>query len=298
MRHVQLRAFHNVALTGGFSRAAEALNLTQPAISDQVRRLEEAYDVLLFDRRGRRVVPTAAGERLFAITRRLFAVEREAADLLGEARALRAGHLRIVADAPHHLLHILAAFRGRHPGVRVTMRSANSAGVAEALHGYAADVGVMGELPDDPALAGAVLSSAPIVAFAARGSPLAQRESVGLEDLARMPLVMREHGSKTRAKMDSAAEAAGIVLVPAVEAEGREAVREIVAAGGGVGFVSRAEFGADPRLVPVPIVLPRGAADPLRMEEALVFLRQRREGKLVRAFLATALEVVPEARGF
>ena len=72
MRYVQLRAFHNVAIHGGFSRAAEALCLTQPAISDQVRKLEEEYDVLLFDRKKKQVTVTAFGKKLLEITHRLF----------------------------------------------------------------------------------------------------------------------------------------------------------------------------------------------------------------------------------
>jgi DNA-binding transcriptional LysR family regulator len=72
MRYVQLRAFHYVAICGGFSRAAEALFLTQPAISDQVRKLEEEYDILLFNRHKKQVTLTAPGERLLEITRRMF----------------------------------------------------------------------------------------------------------------------------------------------------------------------------------------------------------------------------------
>src|SRR6478735_1544640 len=98
MRYVQLRAFHHVAISGGFSKAAEALHLTQPAISDQVRRLEEEYDVALFSRRHRQIVLTPAGTRLLALTHRLFGAEGEALDMLQEERALRTGSLRIVAD--------------------------------------------------------------------------------------------------------------------------------------------------------------------------------------------------------
>ena len=110
MRYVQLRAFHYVAICGGFSRAAEELYLTQPAISDQVRKLEEEYDVLLFNRQRKQVVLTPSGEKLLVITRKMFDIEQQALELLSESRALRAGTLRIVADAAHHLLHILAEF--------------------------------------------------------------------------------------------------------------------------------------------------------------------------------------------
>ena len=91
MSYSQLRAFHAVAVHGGFSKAAAKLNLTQPAISDQVRKLEERFDVVLFDRRKRTVRVTDLGRRLLEVTRRMFEMESEALELLTESRALRTG---------------------------------------------------------------------------------------------------------------------------------------------------------------------------------------------------------------
>ncbi|MCB2117257.1 MAG: LysR family transcriptional regulator [Rhodobacteraceae bacterium] len=285
MRYVQLRAFHNVAVHGGFSRAAEELRLTQPAISDQVRKLEEEYDVLLFNRHKKQVTLTQQGERLLEITRRLFDNESQALELLSESRALRSGALRIMADSAHHLLHILARFRTRHPGVKITVRAGNTETVLSALHAYEADIGVLGDRPDTRDIETVALNTTPIVAFVAKTDPLAARPALTIRDLADLPLVFREEGSKTRRKLEDAARSAGVALSPAIVAEGREAVREIVASGAGVGFVSAAEFGADARLVALPI---KGACD-LSMEESLVCLRDRRGGKLVNAFFDCAL---------
>ncbi len=287
MRYVQLRAFHYVAISGGFSRAAEELHLTQPAISDQVRKLEDEYDVLLFNRHKKQVSLTPQGEKLLEITRRLFDNEQQALELLSESRALRAGTLRIVADSAHHLLHILARFRDRHPGVKVTVRSGNTDSVLAALHGYEADIGVLGDLPESRDIEALQLNSTPITAFVARSHALASRKSLSFAELKDLPLVLREDGSKTRRKLEEAANAAGVTLVPAIEAEGREAVHEIVASGAGVGFVSAAEFGADARLVAIPI----DGAEEMVMDEALVCLRDRKGGKLVQAFFAVAREM-------
>ncbi|OYX45352.1 MAG: LysR family transcriptional regulator [Rhodobacterales bacterium 32-67-9] len=287
MRYVQLRAFHNVAIEGGFSRAADALHLTQPAISDQVRKLEEEYDLLLFNRHKRQVSLTPQGERLLEITRRLFDNEQQALDLLSESRALRAGTLRIVADSAHHLLHILARFRERHPGVRVTVRAGNTDSVLSALHGYEADIGVLGDLPESHDIEALQLNSTPITAFVARDHALARRKSLTFAELKDLPLVLREDGSKTRRKLEDAARSAGVTLSAAIEAEGREAVREIVASGAGIGFVSTAEFGADARLVAIPVE----GAEAMVMDEALVCLRERRGGKLVQAFFDIAREM-------
>ncbi|MCA0030074.1 LysR substrate-binding domain-containing protein [Mesorhizobium sp. B263B2A] len=283
MRYVQLRAFHQVAISGGFSRAAEALFLTQPAISDQVRKLEEEYDVLLFNRNKKQVTLTHSGQKLLEITHRMFDTEQQALELLTESRALRSGTLRIVADAAHHLLHILGSFRARYPGVQVSVRAGNTETVISSLYSYDADIGVLGEVPTGRDFEVLKLNSTPIIAFTSIDHPLAGKKSLTLAQLAQESLVMRERGSKTRQKLEDLAAASKVELRPAIEAEGREAVREIVASGAGIGFVSAAEFGQDSRLMPITIDAPETL-----MDEALICLRERSGGKLVRAFLDMA----------
>jgi aminoethylphosphonate catabolism LysR family transcriptional regulator len=284
MRYVQLRAFHYVAICGGFSRAAEELFLTQPAISDQVRKLEEEYDILLFNRHKKQVTLTPAGEKLLEITRRMFDNEDQARELLTESRATRAGTLRIVADSAQHVLKILAIFRAKYPGVSVIISGGNTETVIDSLFSYEADLGILGEQPPAREFETISLNATPISAFVARGHPLAGRKSLSFEDLTNLPLVMREHGSKTRKKFEEAAAAKGFTFTAAITAEGREAVREIVASGVGVGFVSVAEFGEDPRLIRIPL---EDEAEMI-MEETLICLRERRGGKLVSAFLDIA----------
>jgi aminoethylphosphonate catabolism LysR family transcriptional regulator len=284
MRYVQLRAFHQVALSGGFSKAAHALRLTQPAISDQVRRLEEEYDVALFSRRHRQIVLTPAGNRLLAVTHRLFGAEGEALELLQEERSLRTGSLRIVADSVHHVLDVLTAFRERHPGIQVAVAQGNTGSIVETLINYDAEIGVLGELGDERPFEVLPLNVSPIIAFAARRHPAAARACLALAELGDWPLVMRERGSRTRALLEQRAAEQGLALRFAVEAEGREAVRAIVAAGGGVGFVSAAEFGDDdPKLVRIPLDGP-----PLLMHEKLICLHERRNSKTIQAFFNLA----------
>lgn len=289
MRYVQLRAFHHVAISGGFSRAAAELFLTQPAISDQVRKLEAEYDVLLFNRERRQVTLTPAGEDLLAITRRLFDAEGQALELLSESRALRSGRLRIVADAAHHIVHVLRAFRERYPGVMVSVRSGNTETVVENLLAYEADIGVLGDLNPSRDFDIIRLNATPITAFTSRDNPLAGTSSLSLAELAGLPLVGREVGSKTRRRLEEAAAKTGVELKFAIEAEGREAMREIVASGLGIGFVSEAEFGLDPRLVRIAI---RG--EPVLMDEALICLSERSQAKTIRAFLDLARSMSPD----
>lgn len=282
MRHVQLRAFHMVAKHGGFSRAAEALNLTQPAISDQVRKLELQYDILLFNRKKKQVSLTPDGEKLMEITNRLFEVEQQALDFLNESRALHEGTLRIIADSAFHLTTVLGRFRARHPRVRIEFSSGNTNDVVNALHNYTADIGVLGEVPRSKDFSILHLGASQIVGFAAKDFPL---PSVGLrlKEVAKLPLVMRERGSKTRQKIIDYARCSAITLTPTITAEGRDAVREIVASGAGIGFVSLAEFGHDDRFRQVNIPDLN-----ITMDEALITLKERENGRLIKSFMAAA----------
>ena len=286
MRYVQLRAFHHVALSGSFSQAARALRLTQPAISDQVRWLEEAYDVALFVRKRRQIELPPAGARLLVATRRLFDAEGEALGVLQEERSLRAGTLRIAADSVDHVLEALTVFQSRFPGIQIRIVGGNSEEIVEDLLNYQVDIGVLGDLRDDRPFEVLSLNLSPVVLFVAKSHALAGCASMSLDALAAWPLIMREEGSRTRQMFEALARAQGVTLRYAIEAEGREAVRRLVATGIGVGIVSEAEFDDDPRLVKIAL-----DHQPLTMHEKLICLKDRRNGKAIHAFFAVVREL-------
>ncbi|NNE79310.1 MAG: LysR family transcriptional regulator [Silicimonas sp.] len=279
MRYTQLRAFHHVALHEGFSRAAEALNQTQPSVSDQVRRLEQAHDTLLFLRERRQVRLTAAGEDLFRLTREFFDVEERIGDFLEHSRSAITGKLRIVADSALHITAAVGRFRAAHPKVFVSIHTGNTAEVLQRLRDYEAEIGVVGNIDPAPDLDLVDLGRSPIVALVRKGYLPEGKAALGFNDLQSHPLIFREQGSRTRANLEDEARRRKLPLAPAIEVEGREAMREVVASGAGIGFVSEAEFGHDDRLVSVPI---EGMS--LAMSEALVSLKARRDVPVIRAF--------------
>lgn len=283
MRYIQLRAFHYVATLGGFSRAAEALHVTQPAISDQVRKLESEYDMKLFDRRKKQVSVTKNGQALLEITNRLFEIEQQAYEFLSESRSDHIGALKIVVDSAHHMTRVLTLFRQEFPDVFISIRSGNSEQVLDLLDRYEADIGVLGYVPNDSKLDVVPLESTPLVAFASTSASVSTRKTVSLKELAHWPLVMREQGSRTRAKLEEQAGKLEIELNISIEAEGREAVRQIVADGGGIGVVSDAEFADGPDLHKI-IIRDKN----LTMQEAIVCLNERRENKLINRFMSLA----------
>ncbi|MGI9367366.1 MAG: LysR substrate-binding domain-containing protein, partial [Ruegeria sp.] len=240
MRHSQLKAFHHVALLGGFSRAAEALYLTQPAISEQVRKLEQDHDLLLFHRENKRVRLTAAGEKLLHLTKQYFEIETQIEDYLTESGAAIDGELRIIADSAHHLTGLLAPFRAKYPNITISFRAGNTDKILNEVRAYNAEIGVAGSLFPGRDMSVVNMGKTEIVAFAAHGLLPENKSSLTFPELVGLPLILREQGSKTRQKLEAEAKKQSVILQPAIVAEGREAVRELVASGAGVGFVSRA----------------------------------------------------------
>ena len=287
MNYSQLRAFHAVAIYGGFSKAAEKLNRTQPAISDQVRKLEKEFDVLLFDRHKRSVRLTNLGHRLLELTRRLFEMENEAMQLLSQSQALKLGHLKIAADASLHLIQLVSEFREQYPGISISLTIGNSGKVLGQLLDYEADIGVLANAPEDNRFLRITLRSDPLVAFVDSKHPWADRNSVSLTEFATEPLVMREDGSITRRIVEEELNRIGVDYNLAMVAEGQEATREAVAAGIGVGIVSLPEFGFDPRLKALKLKDCDRA-----MTESLVCLKARANLRVIHAFWTVAKEHV------
>lgn len=284
-----LRAFHAVATEGSFTKAARLLHVTQPTLSQEVKALEDAHGVLLFDRSRRGVALTEVGHALFAVTRRLFAAEQEALELLAGVRHLEGGSLAVGADGPFHAVPLLAAFAKRHPGPTVTLSVGNSQVLLQGLLDTKIDVAVLGGVPDDPRLTIVPFRRDPVKALLPRGHRLAERRAVTLQEMAAERLVMREPGSMTRTLVEQAFADAGLTPASTLEIESREAVVEAVAAGLGLGFISAAEFTPDPRLVLLPLDGVR-----VEMEESVVCLRERRRLAVVRAFLEVARELAVE----
>jgi aminoethylphosphonate catabolism LysR family transcriptional regulator len=279
MRHAQIRAFHAVAVHGGFSRAAEALGLTQPAVSDHVRKLEESYGVQLFTRSPAGVALTAMGRKLFAIAERLFEAEAEALELLSRGRTLEEGQLTIGADAASHILPELARFRLRHPRLAVRLVTGNSAQLLKRLEDFSIDIAVTAERPPDPPFLSRKLRSDRLVAVVQRSSRLSRRKEIGFAELVSLPLILREEGSMTRRLLLEEAARRGLSPSATIEIESREAAREAAAQGLGLAIMSEGELVPDGRLAVLSI--PDWETE---MEEWMICLGSRSSLHVIRSF--------------
>jgi LysR family transcriptional regulator, low CO2-responsive transcriptional regulator len=283
MNAAQLRAFHAVASAGSFTRAAARLGVTQPTLSGQVKALEDTYGVELIERRGRQLVLTTIGTALLDLTRRIFGLTEEAEQLLAAARGLERGHLRLGADAPYHVLSALNAFTKHYPKLGLSLTVGNSDALIRDLLDHRIDVAVAANLAPDSRLHMFPVRQDRLVLFVSKAHAWAKRRSVKPAELAGERLILREPGSSTRRVFETAMIRAGIALEEVIEINSREAVREAVAAGLGIGVVSESEFGNDPRLVKITL-----AEADLGATEYVACLAERKDLRLIRAFLELA----------
>ena len=215
MDDFRLKVFITAARTLSFTRTAERLYISQPAVSRHIGELESRYRVPLFVRRGSRLELTAAGETLLACAERLAGDYRRMEYEMGLCASAVEGELRLGASttiAQYLLPPILARFTTRFPGVRVSMMSGNSDQVEQALCGHGIDLGMVESLSRRQGLHYTLFRPDELVLVARPGGKYARRETVTPEELPRIPLVLRESGSGTLEVIAAALAARGIRL--------------------------------------------------------------------------------------
>ena len=280
MRLTQLRSFHAVARAGGFTGGAKLLHISQPTVTTQVRFLEQTYGIELFYRRGHKVTLTPLGEQLYAMTQKIFALESETVHMLKDSGQLKSGHLRVGAVGPFHVTEMLAEFNQRYPGMQVSVRVGNSEAVLETLVSYQTDVAVLAHFTDDPRFHFVPYRRHPVMIFVHRSHRFAGRKSIRIKDLDGEGLILREVGSTTRKALEEALEQAGVAPRVLMEIGSREAIREAVIKGVGIGAVSEIEYIPDPALCMLRV----RDAD-MYTHAHVVCLEERRGARLVKAFL-------------
>jgi aminoethylphosphonate catabolism LysR family transcriptional regulator len=292
MSITQLKAFHIVAQSGGFSQAARDMAISQSTLSSHVRELEAVCGLNLLDRRPRGVKLSAGGERLFEITSRLFAAEREANAFLQGDVDPAGGHLRVAADGPVLALPILSRLEAERPKLTFSLSIDNSARVIDQILDYRADVAITAQAPDDPRLHGVHFLSMRLGLCVPLCHPFAERASVKMQELQGMSFVMRERGSRTREIFEKNLADHCTTVEHVAEVSSREGVREAVANGAGYGVFADREFGHDARLAFIPIEDAREI-----IHEYAVCLAERRHLPLIRRFIDEACGLTTHGAG-
>ena len=256
----QIRAFVSVSRLGSFTRAATALNLTQPTLTVQIRRLEEALDIRLFDRTTRSVVLTRIGTNLLPVFERMVGDLDAAIDETKEA--MTRGVVRIAAlpsVAAAILPQAINTFRSHYPGASFVVRDVVASRVVELVRDGTVDLGITGGNLPGGDLALAFQTAEAFNGVFPRTHPLAGRGSVTRADLVQYPLVALQSSTSVRSVVDEWLEGAPRAPVIACEATYMMTVAGMVSAGLGIALLpaSAREVLAFPDLVSVPVVEPR-----------------------------------------
>jgi DNA-binding transcriptional LysR family regulator len=254
----QLRIFEAVARHLSFSRAAEELHVTQPAVSMQVHALTEQAGVPLLEQIGKRIFLTAAGEELLRHTRRIIQQLHEADDALAAIRGAKGGRLTlgVVSTAQYFAPRLLVAFRKKYPDADLRLGVFNREALVHQLADNQIDLAIMGVPPKEVDTVAAVFADHPHVIVAASKHPLAAKKRITPAELAGQPFIIREPGSGTRGAMERFFAAHGVTLTDTTEMDSNETIKQAVMAGMGLAFISDHTIGlelAAGRLVHLPV---------------------------------------------
>lgn len=236
----QLAVFAEVARQGSVVRAAENLHLTPPAVSLQVKELENQVGQVLFDRSGRRMSLTTSGEYFLFYARKLLATLKDAGDAMARLSRLETGRLTIgmVSAAQYFLPQLLAKFHAEHPAVDVRLRLGGRGDLGAMLQSGDVDLCVMGRAPRDVPHRAEPFAAHPHVLVTAPQHRFARAEGVPVAALADEPFIVREAESGTRAALQEYLDAHHVAPSFVMEMPSNEAIKQAVMAGMGVSLLS------------------------------------------------------------
>jgi len=255
----QLRVFAAAARHQSFGKAAEELHLTPPAVSMQIRELEEQVGLPLFDRSGRQVALTVTGEYLLVYVRKVLATLKDAEDAIARFRGLETGRVSIgmVSTAKYFVPRMLAQFRQEHPAIEVKLAvGGNREQLVALLRANEVDLAIMGRPPRELATRAEPFAVHPHSVVTAPDHPLTRIGHAPASLLANYEFIIRETGSGTRAAMEKFFADHRLQPRVAMEMTSNETIKQAVMAGMGVSFLSLHTIGLERRagLLVVPDV--------------------------------------------
>jgi aminoethylphosphonate catabolism LysR family transcriptional regulator len=286
MNLAQIRAFHAVAMHGGFSAAAQALGVSQPAVTQHIKALEESLGTRLFTRGGSGVELTVQGHDLLPHVHRAVMMLDDLGTRISGSRALRVGHLGIGICAPYVVMPILRRFCALHPGVRLDVRLDNSSRLLDLVGANRVNLAIATLREPDPAFFCEGLVEQRVLVLVPRGHGWWDRVSVAVGELEGSDFVLREPGSMTRQLFEAGLAEAGVGVALRFALGSREAVKEAVKSGFGLGIVLDKELGRDRHLRGIPVT---GAA--MSAAEYVVALPDVASLGTTAAFIAAAREI-------
>ncbi|MBX9811125.1 MAG: LysR family transcriptional regulator [Burkholderiales bacterium] len=281
----QIRLFEAVARHRSYTRAAEELHLTQPAVYIQVKRLEESMGLPLIERVGKKLLLTRAGDEVYeaavAVMTRLTALSGTLVDMKGKV----AGPLKVavVTSAKFFMPHFLGRFLREYPQVQPQLTVTNRARVVERLLGNHDDFVIMGQVPEHLDLVVQPFMENPLVMAAHPEHPLTRERSIQLDRFASERLLLREPGSGTRSATERLFAEHGLSLQPYMELGSGEAIKQAIMANLGVSVLSLSSLKLELETKRISLLQVEGL--PLRRMWHAVYLGGKRLGLTASVFM-------------
>lgn len=236
----QLKVFESVARHLSYSRAADELHLTQPAVSMQIKQLEDNIGLPLLEQLGKRIYLTEAGRELYQYSRSIAQQLSDMEVALDELKGMERGKLNIsvVTTANYFAPHLLAKFCQRYRGVTVSLNVSNREAVLKQLADNLIDLAIMGQPPENLDINSESFMENPLVVVAPSDHPLCKERFIPVKRLAKEIFLVRESGSGTRSAMERFFAAHKVAINKGMETDTTEAIKQAVQAGMGLGIMS------------------------------------------------------------
>ena len=292
----QLETFLEVARHLSFSRAAEKRFRTQPAISAQIRALEEEVGAKLLDRSGGKVSLTAAGKLFQRYSEEALAARRSAIAAVGEMERIPRGEILVAANEGtclHVLPEVFAEFKKQYPAVAVNINRLESSAILESVIENTVDFGVLALPVNDNRLTVVQIHRDELVAIVQPVHPLASAKTITLEQTACYPLLVPEHG-RTRDSLEQLFHERKLKMNISMELDSSELLKRFVAAGVGIGFIARSNVAVEVKAGTLTAI---GISDAtVRRDLALVFRKDKALSRAALAFIDIAVKIKGKVR--
>ncbi len=290
----QLKIFSAVAEHQSYTIAAQVLFLTQPAVSMQIKQLEEFVGMPLFERVGKRVALTEAGRELLTYAETIAQQMDEAKLMLDELKGVERGrlHLTMASTANYFAPQLIAAFKHKFPRAEIILDVTNRSGLVDAVEHNHTDMAIMGKPPVGHHLKGIPFMDNPLVVIASPNHPLVHQQPILLQDLADEPFIVREAASGTRMATERFFDQHGLELIAGMEMNRSEAIKQAVMAELGLGIVSLHTI--EMELALKRLVVLEVEDFPIKRQWHIVYREGKRFAAIPEAFKAFVLEQAEE----
>ena len=290
----QLRVFYHAAKNLSYTAAANALFITQPAVTAQMKAFEEFCNLKLFKKRKRKIFLTDEGRALFSTAEKIFKYEKEIENVIDEMRELKRGILSLgttKAYARYFMPLMLSTFHKNYPNIKIQLNEGSSLDMTHSLLDFKIEVAVVAKTAELPEVDFLPFSKEEMVVIVARGHQLTKKKAVSFKELAQEPFIMKESGSGTRKLVEQAFEKMNCVPNILMETSNTEFIKQLVQRGDGISIVVKEAVALELRekkLAQVPL------NSQIYLDVSIVYLKSQPLSPPARAFVDTLTKLRSE----